>query len=111
MEFLDTHNLYRTPQDIRGKTHWDLVPNGDSFAWRVQSNRVGRRDFEQHVIEWKAGEDMDPTEAEVHGHGTGAGFLETLQPGDRVGLWVRAIYPGWSNVIRGATVYLIYDVR
>lgn len=111
LEFLETHNLYRTPDDVQGKTHWDLVPNGDSLIWRVQNNRVARRDFERHVVEWRAGQEIDAAEAEEHGHGTGAGFLDALKPGDRVGLWMRALYPGWGNTIRGARVELMYDVR
>ncbi|RPD66617.1 hypothetical protein L227DRAFT_649307 [Lentinus tigrinus ALCF2SS1-6] len=110
-EFLDTHNLYRKPEDVREEIHWDLVPNGDSFVWRVQGNRVAAREFEQHVIEWRAGEQMDAAEAEEHGHGTGVGFVEALRPGDRVGLWMRAMYGGWRNTIAGATVFLMYDVR
>ncbi|TFK92240.1 hypothetical protein K466DRAFT_595388 [Polyporus arcularius HHB13444] len=111
LEYLDTHNLYRTPDDVQGKTHWDLVPNGDSLVWRVQGNRVAKGDFERYVVEWKAGEEIDAADAEEHGRGTGAGFLDALKPGDRVGLWMRALYPGWSNTIRGARVELMYDVR
>ena len=111
LEYLDTHNLYRKPEDVGANIHWDLVPNGDSFVWLVQSNRVARSDFEQHVIEWRAGEILDAADAEEHGHGTGTGFVEALRPGDRVGLWVRAVYSGWSNAIAGATIYLMYDVR
>ncbi|KAI0723759.1 hypothetical protein C8T65DRAFT_89106 [Cerioporus squamosus] len=111
LEFLETHNLYRKPGDVRRDIHWDLVPSGGSFLWHVQSNRVARREFERHVIEWRAGEEMDAADAEEHGHGTGTGFLEALRPGDRVGLWVRAMYSGWSNVIREAKVELMYDVR
>lgn len=119
LDFLETHNLYRKPDDIQREAlhwdlvpnDWDLVPNGDSLVWRVQSNRVATREFRRYVVEWRAGQDADAAEAEEHGQGTGAGFLDALKPGDRVGLWVRAMYAGWSNVIREAKVELMYDVR
>ena len=111
LNFLSTHNLYRVPTDVQGKTRWDLADDGNTSTWVVQNNRVARSDLETHIVEWKAGEVMDSRYAREHGHGTGQGFLATLRPGDRVGLWLRAQYPGWSNTLARAAVHITYDVR
>ena len=111
LKFLSTHNLYWVPTDVQGKTRWDLADDGNTSTWVVQNNRVARSDLETHIVEWKAGEVMDSRYAREHGHGTGQGFLATLRPGDRVGLWLRAQYPGWSNTLARAAVHITYDVR
>ncbi|KAI0807681.1 hypothetical protein C8Q74DRAFT_1313396 [Fomes fomentarius] len=103
-----------TTSDVQARLremNWSLVPNGGDFVWHIQSNRVRSREFERHIIEWKAGEVADTEDASVRGCGDGAGFLDALQPGDRVGLWMRAMYPGWENHVMEAGVRLMYDVR
>ncbi|KAI0362646.1 hypothetical protein OH77DRAFT_1416914 [Trametes cingulata] len=95
-----------------------LVPHGPStqdespenFAWLVQRNRAAVRTFTQYRVEWRPGHALDPVEAQENGRGTGDGFVESLLPGDRVGLWMRALYPGWVNVLRRASVEVFYDV-
>ena len=87
-----------------------LGPNGDDFVWHVQSNRVANAEFERHVVEWRSGKVVN-FEAEEHNYGSGAGFLTALRPGDRVGLWMRAMYAGWENQLKAASIELTYDVR
>ncbi|KAI0371680.1 hypothetical protein BV20DRAFT_964902 [Pilatotrama ljubarskyi] len=82
----------------------------DNSAWLVQRNLSAKREFTRYRIEWRAGETLDPAEVEATGRGTGEGFLQSLQPGDRVGLWMRALFPGWANVVKHASVEVFYDV-
>ncbi|OJT04332.1 hypothetical protein TRAPUB_4966 [Trametes pubescens] len=79
---------------------------GDSGpAWFVQRNRVAREDFARHHVEWSIDDAVLPP-----GSGAGAGFLEALRPGDVVALWMRAMYPGWGNYLRAASLKVLYDV-
>lgn len=79
---------------------------GDSGpAWFVQRNRVARAEFARYHVEWSTDGAVLPP-----GSGAGAGFLEALRPGDVVALWMRAMYPGWANFLRAATVKILYDV-
>ena len=86
-----------------------LVPNGDDFVWHVQSNRVANAEFERHVVEWRSGEVTKPDN--VDESDSGVGFLDALRPGDRVGMWMRAMYAGWENYLKEASIKLVYDVR
>lgn len=81
---------------------------GDSGpAWFVQRNRVARAGFARYHIEWSID---DALAVLPPGSGPGAGFLEALRPGDVVALWMRAMYPGWGNFLRAASVKVLYDV-
>ena len=60
---------------------------------------------------WRRGQPLDAEFASVLGCGDGAGFVDALRPGDVVGLWMRAMYPGWTNTIKEAAVEIVYDVR
>ena len=86
-----------------------LVPNGDDFVWHVQANRMAKFGFKRHVVEWRSGEVTKPEN--VNESGSGAGFLDSLRPGDRVGLWMRAMHAGWDNYLKEASIKLLYDVR
>ncbi|KAH9900880.1 hypothetical protein C8Q73DRAFT_786310 [Cubamyces lactineus] len=108
---------YCAPPDIQSdlqEAGYALVPvpgtHPVSYTWFVQRNRAAQGDFAQYCIQWTAGGHMDPTDAEDAGHGTGVGFIESLRPGDRIGLWIRAQYPGWANLMRSASVDVLYDV-
>ncbi|KAI0748610.1 hypothetical protein C8Q80DRAFT_749675 [Daedaleopsis nitida] len=102
--FLETEHVKECLNDI----NWTLVPNGDRFVWRIQGNRVAKKDFQRYTVEWVR---TGRTVQDGRGAGDGTGFLDALQPGDRVGLWMRALYPGWENYIRRATVDLVYNVQ
>lgn len=89
-------------------------PDGqESMVWPVQRNRVAHPTFAHYHVEWRAPADPDADVAErarERGCGSGAGFLETLRPGDVVALWMRAQYPGWANHVNDASVKVLYDV-
>ncbi|KAI0332563.1 hypothetical protein GY45DRAFT_1433008 [Cubamyces sp. BRFM 1775] len=111
------HWKYCSPRDARGDLAvigLSLVPVPDtdpeSFVWLVKRNRVARSHFVRYRIEWSAGENLDPAEAEGAGCGTGVGFIESLRPGDRIGLWMCAQYNGWANFVKAASVEVMYDV-
>ncbi|OSD08373.1 hypothetical protein PYCCODRAFT_1462613 [Trametes coccinea BRFM310] len=106
---------YCAPKDARPDLEaigYTLVPNGrtDAFVWLVQRNRVAVKQFAHYRVEWAAGQHVDSADAEENGRGTGEGFLETLQPGDRLAMWMRAQYPGWANTVTAPSVEVLYDV-
>ena len=108
---------YREPEKIREILElegWSLVPvalDGIAASWRLQSNRVADAGYEQHVVVWAAGGRSVTKEERRNGTGGGEGFVEALQPGDRVGLWMRAMYRGWENYTRCAGIEVMYEFR
>ncbi|KAI0672743.1 hypothetical protein C8Q78DRAFT_677041 [Trametes maxima] len=103
------------PGDVQGpleEAGYTLVvrPGSDSFAWTVQRNRVAKGAFTKYQVEWAATETLDAGDARLNGYGTGDGFIEALRPGDMVALWMRALYPGWANHLREASVEVVLDV-
>ena len=109
---------YRTSEDAEKELAsggWQMIRNGDGqCVWRVQSNCVARRDYETFTVTWTSKVVEDELEAEArakHGTGDGRGFVKALQPGDRVGLWMRAQYPGWANYLREAKIEVQWAVR
>jgi hypothetical protein len=59
----------------------------ETVIWHIQSNVCARSQEMVHRVEWRPGEvqEMRP------GRGIGKAFVEKLRPGDRVGVWVRAL--------------------
>lgn len=59
----------------------------ETVVWHIQSNVCARSQEMVHRVEWRPGEvqEMQP------GRGIGKAFVEKLRPGDRVGVWVRAL--------------------
>ncbi|KAJ7687698.1 hypothetical protein B0H17DRAFT_939175 [Mycena rosella] len=79
--------------------------------WRVQTNRCASSVPVDHDIVWQDGASADLQEAgEENGSGDGAGFIETLAPGDRIGIIARAMYLGWVNLVRSVEVVVYYAV-
>ncbi|PIL24422.1 hypothetical protein GSI_14176 [Ganoderma sinense ZZ0214-1] len=115
--FLHAHYLHRTTPDIvpvleKLRVGWSLVPaEGGKVSWDIQSNKVAGKDYGRYTVEWRAGEPADADLAKGRGEGDGKGFIDALQPGDRVGLLMRAQFPGWQNTLRQASVELMYEVR
>jgi hypothetical protein len=78
--------LHRVVQDHG----WSLVPrpsaiqgNEDNFAWYLQGNKVAAKRI--YNVVW-----AEEPWAGNEGSGTGEGFLEALQEGDRILVWARA---------------------
>ena len=98
-------------QELMHSAGWSMVANGDGFVWRLQSNCVGQAEAERHVFEWSVDERGVDAEAQSHGSGDGDGFVEALQPGDRIGVWMQAKYPGWECYAEKASVEITYEFR
>ncbi|TBU26138.1 hypothetical protein BD311DRAFT_699048 [Dichomitus squalens] len=94
------YDVYQSPEELWQKIRdvgWTLVPNGESCVWRIQTNTIGQRPAEPYIIEWTRHQEADATQAMGCSTGGGASFIEALQPGDRIGLWMRVVSPGWGN--------------
>ncbi|KAF9448090.1 hypothetical protein P691DRAFT_705661 [Macrolepiota fuliginosa MF-IS2] len=110
-----------------------------NHAWLAQRNLRARADIQNHTIVWsnegiahhksqpeetditypslsmlKEGPTKLPKDAslpDMYGCGNGAGFVNSLQPGDRIAIIARAQYPGWSNRMHGEmSVEITYSV-
>ncbi|KAI0636395.1 hypothetical protein C8Q77DRAFT_1051203 [Trametes polyzona] len=111
--------MFCSPEDVAptlSSLGYMLVTHGEgegaSAVWLVQRNRVAEDTFQEYHVEWD-GRPHDAAEAELaheNGYGLGEGLLEVLGPGDIVGLWMRALYPGWANSVKSASVKILYDV-
>ena len=97
----------------RHRVGWAVVPAGDGkVVWHVQSNKVAEKEYGTYKVEWREGSaPADVDRAATNGQGDGRGFVEALRPGDKVGLLMCARYPGWENMLRHASVELMYEVR
>ena len=110
-------DLHRETPDLNALIEpvgWSLVLNGEDgkCAWRVQANRVAEATFGRYHVEWPIGPSVGVVDGpKEQGYGLGEKFVEALRPGDRVGLLMRAQFPGWENLLRYASVKLVYDVR
>ena len=94
-----------------GSAGWSMVPNGNGFTWRLQNNRIAQREVERHVFEWSVDQRGVGSDAGDHGSCDGEGFVEALQPGDRIGIWMRAKQRGWECYTDKASVEIMYEFR
>lgn len=72
----------------------------ETVVWHIQSNVCADSREMVHRVEWRPGEVQDI----LPGRGIGKAFVEKLRPGDRVGVWARALYPGWVNHVKEVSI-------
>lgn len=92
-------------------SHSRATKEGD-HAWFLQGNEVGRGTsiFEgemvpRYRIVWGSTRWLGN-----QGTGSGNDFIECLQPGDRICVWIRAKRKGWENHVYGVRVTIRYDI-
>jgi len=101
--------LSRPSIDCLKRHGFSLIPPHNSASepvWRIQSNLCAYVSETTHEVEWREGQQFDPSP----GSGDGKYFLETLQPGDRIGVWARALYPGWVNHVKEISIEMLLEV-
>ncbi|KAF2806865.1 uncharacterized protein BDZ99DRAFT_465625 [Mytilinidion resinicola] len=105
-------NLFISPRPTSSsldRYHVSLVapPNApDDPVWHIQRNMCASPQERTHEVEWREGSAFDPS----LGSGDGKGFCETLQPGDRIAIWARALYPGWLNCVKEASMEVLLEI-
>ena len=89
------------------RDRWRYVEGGDDngVTWLIQRNRVAKEQLGSYEVVWTAesgledvSDDMAESSEEqkerkgwaMNGAGSGAGFVDSLQMGDRIGVWPRA---------------------
>ncbi|KAF2498268.1 hypothetical protein BU16DRAFT_615332 [Lophium mytilinum] len=75
-------------------------------VWHIQRNMCASPQERTYEVEWRDGSTFDP----LPGSGDGQGFCETLQPGDRIAIWARALYPGWENHVKEVGVEVLLEI-
>lgn len=87
----------------------DPAADGRS-RWLVQTNRCATGEPLRHSIVWQPDGSETANNTEENGSGDGAGFIELLGPGDRIGIVARAMFPGWVNCVRSVEIAVYYAV-
>ena len=98
-------------QELLGSVGWSMVRNGDELTWRLQNNRIAQKETERHVFEWSVNQHGVDSDAKNHGSCDGEGFVKALEPGDRIGIWMRAKLAGWRCYTNKASVEIMYEFR
>nr|VWP00655.1 Vacuolar protein-sorting-associated protein 4 [Ganoderma boninense] len=110
--FSDPQQGMLAVQALLGAAGWTMVSHGGELTWRLQNNRVAHDKYIRHVVEWSIDQPRGITEEEEPlGAFAGDGFVEALQPGDRVGIWMRAKHAGWECHTKAASVGIVYEFR
>ena len=111
MEFQNPKSGMLEVQELLKPMGWGLVENGDELTWRLQNNRIAEERDERHVFEWDCDQrDIDP-KAKEHGSLDGGNFVQALQPGDQIGIWLRAKERGWECHAKEASIEIMYEFR
>ncbi|KAL0065071.1 hypothetical protein AAF712_007907 [Marasmius tenuissimus] len=108
LSFLDPE---RAQTFFRGKG-WDFKNTGRQVTWRVHNNITANQSFLGYEVKWIRGE-KTRRRYEVGrgmGLGDGKGFVELLEPGDRIVLWARAEEDLWENIVEEATIEIGYEI-
>ncbi|PIL24473.1 hypothetical protein GSI_14227 [Ganoderma sinense ZZ0214-1] len=112
--FTDPKEGMLAVQELLRAAGWTMVthgPDNDLLTWRLQSNRIAQSRDERHVFEWSVDQPAVTEDARSHGSFDGDGFVEALQPGDRIGIWMRAQLYGWECHTTRASVSIMYEFR
>ncbi|KAI1787465.1 hypothetical protein LXA43DRAFT_896175 [Ganoderma leucocontextum] len=104
--------FYKSPERMArhlriARAGWSLVRNGDKYGWLLPPNR----EYCKQVVEWypDSSSSLRGNMGEAAEAGAdGGGFVEALQPGDRVGLWMRLGHKGLWNWLYGARFEIVY---
>ncbi|OCK85117.1 hypothetical protein K432DRAFT_67438 [Lepidopterella palustris CBS 459.81] len=105
-----TFNPYPTAVCLRpvgfDLVHCSASSRETAVMWHIQSNVCASSEEKVHEVEWRRGavQEIEP------GKGIGKDFVEKLRPGDRVGVWARALYPGWVNHVKEVGVEIVVEV-
>ncbi|KAH7137931.1 hypothetical protein B0J11DRAFT_399971, partial [Dendryphion nanum] len=92
--------LVARPDDI-DREHQNMDPN---YSWHLQSNRVAHQIEHYRVLCSTENGEFVGNE----GTGDGHGFLQSIQPGDRILVWARARYAGWQCNVDSLTITVYY---
>ncbi|PPQ75730.1 hypothetical protein CVT24_002583 [Panaeolus cyanescens] len=79
-------------------------------VWTVHRNRRAKREYFQHSITWNRGDAPQPGHVKSYidetGRGQNYGFVEALQPDDRIAIIAQAKFPGWENMVKSVTIQI-----
>ncbi|KAF2272538.1 uncharacterized protein EI97DRAFT_203714 [Westerdykella ornata] len=79
----------------------------DARAWYLQGNKVADRRPRTHTVLWSVFSDECKGN---EGAGSGQGFLDELRAGDRLVVWARAKWAGWTCYVSELEITISYGV-
>ncbi|KAK9420897.1 hypothetical protein SUNI508_00988 [Seiridium unicorne] len=106
-----------TTQHHDGTTKYDHELHATADH-KIQCNKTATRETQDHVVEWRYTDDIDPElsaadelEATGRGRATGNGeFVRNMKLGDVVTVWGRARFGGWQNHIKKVELKVYWTV-
>ncbi|KAJ7759796.1 hypothetical protein DFH07DRAFT_741078 [Mycena maculata] len=81
--------------------------------WTVQQSFRPSGESRRRLVAWDADDTATPrAESELprEGAGDGVGFIAGLRPGDRIGVFASAKYPGYANFVKSVEVSVYYSL-
>ncbi|KAG7090462.1 hypothetical protein E1B28_009578 [Marasmius oreades] len=101
------HTLIADPQVLE-----NFMVGPSPRRWFVYCNRTADYNTARHATIWSlCDEDRTNDENVARGRmGKGREFLSHLEPGDRIALLGRAMFPQWTNHIVGASIDIVYSL-
>jgi hypothetical protein len=70
---------------------WNFVMNDDKVVWHLQQNKVAHTEYLYHTVVWRDDDAETDEEWRPNGTGKGSGFVASLERGDRIVVWARAM--------------------
>ncbi|PBK89635.1 hypothetical protein ARMGADRAFT_328196 [Armillaria gallica] len=106
-------DLYREgselPEDVRSATRaTEVRSHEESSRWHVGVNVTARGLYKEHTIVWPRMDEGIKQRSMKGLVGLSHEFVRLLEPGDRVALMAMAMFPGWVNRVKRASIDVYY---
>lgn len=104
-------NLYRLAEDVRSAARATEVPSHEEGSrWHVGVNVTAEGLYKKHTIVWPRTDEEIKQRSMKGLVGFSYEFVRLLEPGDRVALMAMAMFPGWVNRVKQASIDVYYTI-
>ncbi|SJL09037.1 uncharacterized protein ARMOST_12413 [Armillaria ostoyae] len=105
-------DLYRLAEDVRSAARAAEVPSHEEEGsrWHVGVNVTAEGLYKEHTIVWPRTDEGIKQRSMKGLVGLSHEFVRLLEPGDRVALMAMAMFPGWVNKVKRASIDVYYTI-